>query len=77
MKPIPHIPKFIEEDKPKFSSICNQCELLVESKKIKQNFTLVDKEEVSPTAQISKKIDHQWKSPKKLCMTSFQKNYHP
>jgi len=43
MQSIPPILKSTEEEKPKFISICNQCEFLVESKKIKQSLTLVVK----------------------------------
>jgi len=43
MKPIPHVPKLAKEEKPKFISICNRGEFLVESKEAKQMFALVVK----------------------------------
>jgi len=56
MKPIPSIPKSTEEEKPKFISICNRSEFLMESKKTKQSLALIVKEKVSPTAEISEKM---------------------
>ena len=44
MKPIQPIPKSTEEAKPKFISIYNQDEFLVESKEAKQSLTLAVKE---------------------------------
>jgi len=43
-----------KEEKPKFIPICNRGEFFVELKKIKQSLTL---EEVSPTTEISEKIE--------------------
>ena len=51
MPPIPS-PK----EKPKLMLVCNQGEIFVESKEIKQNFTLVVKEEVAPSIKVPKKM---------------------
>jgi len=56
MKPIPPIQEPTEEEKAKFISICNQGEFIMESEETKQNLTLVDKEEVSPTAEVLDEI---------------------
>ena len=56
MKPIPPTPKPAKEEKPKFISICNRGEFLVESKETKQIFTLVIKEEVIPSIEDPEKL---------------------
>ena len=56
MRPIPPVLKPIKEEEPKFISICNQGESLVELKKTKQGFALLIKEEITPPAEIHEKI---------------------
>jgi len=48
-------PKLTNGEEPKFISICNREEFLVESKETKHRFTLVVKEEVSPVIEVRRK----------------------
>ena len=64
MKPIPPPPKPTKGEEPKFISICNRGEFLVESKETKQRFALVVKE-VGPTIEVSEKM--------KLMLKEFQR----
>ena len=56
MKPIAPPLKPIKEEEPKFISICNQGEFLVESKETKQQFALVVKEEIGRITKIPEKM---------------------
>ena len=56
MKPIPPLPKPSKGEEPKFISICNRGEFLVESKKTKQQFALIVKEEVNLAIEVSEKM---------------------
>jgi len=56
MKPISPPLKPTNKEKPKFISICNRGEFLVESKETKQQFTLVVKEEIGPAIEVPEKI---------------------
>ena len=63
-----------KEEKPKFILICNQGELFMKSKEIKQCIVL---EGVSPTAEILKKIESSLEEYKELFMVRLRKDYHP
>ena len=56
MKPIPPAPKATKEEKQKFISICNRGEFLVEFKATKQRFTLIVKDGVEPSVEVSEKM---------------------
>jgi len=77
MKPIPPVPRPAKEEKPKFITICNRGEFLVESKETKQIFALVVKEKVGPSIEVFEKMKLMLVESKELFMTSFQKDYHP
>ena len=51
MRPIPPAPKPTKEEDSKFTSICNQGELFMEPKEVKQGIVL---EKISPTAEVLK-----------------------
>ena len=68
MKSIPPPFKLTKEGEPKFTSICNQDEFLVESKETKQWFALVVKEEVGPAIEVPEKM--------KLMLKEFQRIVH-
>jgi len=77
VRSIPPIPKSTKENEPKFIYICNRDEFLVESRETKQKFALVIKEEVTPLAEIPKKMRSLLESLKELYTMSFQKDYQP
>ena len=56
MKPIPPPLKPTKEKKPKFISICNRGEILVEFKETKQRFAWVVKEEIGPAIEVPEKM---------------------
>ena len=56
MKPIPPPQKLTKGEEPKFISICNRGEFLVEFKETKQQFALVVKEEVGPAIEVPEKM---------------------
>ena len=68
MKPIPPPPKPTKEEKPKFISICNRDEFLVDSKETKEQFALLVKEEVVPSMKIPGKL--------KLILREFKRIVH-
>jgi len=68
MKPIPPVPRPAKEEKPKFISICNRDELLVESKETNQIFALVVNEEVAISTEVSEKM--------KLMLEKFKRVVH-
>ena len=67
MKLIPPPPKPTEGEEPRFISICNRGEFLVESKETKQLFALVIKEEVGQAIDVPEK---------KLMLEEFQRIVH-
>jgi len=68
MKPIPLVPRPAKEEKPKFISIYNRGEFLVESKETKQIFALVVKEKVGPCIEVFEKM--------KLMLEEFKRVVH-
>ena len=64
MRPTPPAPKPTKEDKPKFISICNRDESSVDSKETKQGSALLVKKEVTPSTEVSEKVEPLLKEPK-------------
>ena len=56
MKPIPPPLNPTKEETPKFISICNRAEFLMESKETKQQFALAVKEKIGPAIEVPEKM---------------------
>jgi len=77
MKPIPRPSKLTKGEDSKFISTYNRGEFLVESKKTKQRFVLIVKEEVGPVIEVPEKMKPMLEELKRIVHDELRTNCHP